>query len=102
MIDFQALAAYPFRTASFKLGDDLDYHWEGRTDGGATLIRDIDRQFYGEVIANGDRWSTADRRDREQLSHSRDAAFYALAAAVAERNAEYLFNVAQFERVRAR
>lgn len=37
----------------------------------------------------------------DRYFHSRDAAFYALAAAVAERNAEYAFNVAEHERARA-
>jgi hypothetical protein len=100
MIDFNALATSPFRTASFKLGDNLDYYWEARTDGGATLVRDIDRAYYGEVFLNSDdRWSANNSTGSwEQHFHSREAAFYALAAKVAERNAEYLFNIAQFER----
>lgn len=100
MIDDTALSAYPFRTASFKLGDALDYHWEALTDGGATLVRDIDRLFVGAIHATeAGRWMI--ERDhgylRDKLFYSRDAAFYALASAVAERNAEYAANVAAWE-----
>jgi hypothetical protein len=98
MIDHAALAAYPFRTADFDLGGDA-YHLRGRTDGGVTLIQNLNVMFSGAVFKAVSGWVIEwANEDESPTFYSRDAAIYALLARVGERNAEYRHNIAKFDR----